>query len=377
MLKESFASISKKMCIDFGEISNKIEHMGERGNARESILVDYLRKYLPERYEISKGIIADSSDIQSRQVDLIIHDRYMTPYLLQYDSTKVIPVETVYCTIEVKSVIDKNQLTKGIENVASVRKLKKQQYRGMIVPTAGMIFAYDSSVSMDTLFKSVVDISERYPIEERPCCLCVLNKGLIVCVSKDNISQITLFPSDRTCYALLKNTEDALLIFYIILMQILTNIIAFPPNMLEYAQAAGKIDMTLNILKGYIPDDANLVVGDKKIEYVKVKSLFEYGRHMLCGETTKKDFCSEFLEIYGSILQMVYGDLKNVTSQNVSFDYFGVQVKALELIRAYRIWKSTFKSDEDDQFLEDFIRPLYELYDLHREEMMISSRQKV
>lgn len=107
MLKEVFESISKKMTLDFSEVTSRINHNGEKGTARENVLQNYLRNYIPDKYTFSKGTIIDCNDNQSRQVDIIIHDKYTTPCLIDMDSTKVIPVESVYAVIEVKSTLTK------------------------------------------------------------------------------------------------------------------------------------------------------------------------------------------------------------------------------------------------------------------------------
>ena len=55
MLKDILMSVSKKMQIDFEGITSKIQHNGEKGTARENILEEYLKCYIPEKYCFSKG----------------------------------------------------------------------------------------------------------------------------------------------------------------------------------------------------------------------------------------------------------------------------------------------------------------------------------
>ena len=95
MLKDILMSVSKKMQIDFEGITSKIQHNGEKGTARENILEEYLKCYIPEKYCFSKGTIVDCKDVQSRQVDIIIHDKFLTPYLVDMDGTKIVPIESV------------------------------------------------------------------------------------------------------------------------------------------------------------------------------------------------------------------------------------------------------------------------------------------
>lgn len=148
MLKDILMSVSKKMQIDFEGITSKIQHNGEKGTARENILEEYLKCYIPEKYCFSKGTIVDCKDVQSRQVDIIIHDKFLTPYLVDMDGTKIVPIESVYGVVEVKSTLTKEELRKCVKNIESVRKLEKKTTSGYSFPTAGMVFAYDSDASL-------------------------------------------------------------------------------------------------------------------------------------------------------------------------------------------------------------------------------------
>lgn len=86
-VKRYFTSVSKKMQIDFNDITSKINHNGEKGTARENMLEFYLKSYIPEKYCFAKGTIVDYKDTQSKQVDIIIHDKFMTPYLVDCQTT--------------------------------------------------------------------------------------------------------------------------------------------------------------------------------------------------------------------------------------------------------------------------------------------------
>ena len=55
MIKQSIHAAAKKMQIDFEEVTGNINHMGERGSSREEILLSYLRKYIPAKYEMNNG----------------------------------------------------------------------------------------------------------------------------------------------------------------------------------------------------------------------------------------------------------------------------------------------------------------------------------
>jgi hypothetical protein len=64
-------SAAKKMLIDF-EDSKRIVHNVTKGRAREyTVLENFLRPYLPQRFSVSSGLIVDAKNTSSRQQDLI------------------------------------------------------------------------------------------------------------------------------------------------------------------------------------------------------------------------------------------------------------------------------------------------------------------
>ena len=43
-------------------------------------------------------------------MDIIIHDKFLTPYLVDMDGTKIVPIESVYGVVEVKSTLTKRRI---------------------------------------------------------------------------------------------------------------------------------------------------------------------------------------------------------------------------------------------------------------------------
>ena len=76
-------------------------------------------------------------------------------------------MESVYAVIEVKSTLTKEELRKSIENINSVKQLKKSTIVGVSYPTAGLVFAYDSDASLDSIYKNVMELSDGIEPENR------------------------------------------------------------------------------------------------------------------------------------------------------------------------------------------------------------------
>ncbi|GAB2798250.1 hypothetical protein GCM10027275_49770 [Rhabdobacter roseus] len=111
-----------------------IMHPGSKGDSLEETWIEWLRKYLPNRYSVDKAIIVDSNGHLSDQIDLVIYDQQYTPFVLTQNGIHYIPAEGVYAVFEVKpdlkgSVEVKGESISYLEyagrKIESVRKLKR------------------------------------------------------------------------------------------------------------------------------------------------------------------------------------------------------------------------------------------------------------
>lgn len=370
MLKDIFCSVSKKMQIDFEEITSKIQHNGEKGTARENILQEYLKSYIPEKYSFSKGTIVDCKDVQSKQIDIIIHDKFLTPYLVDMNDTKIIPIESVYGVIEVKSTLSKDELRKCVKNIESVRKLQKKTISDYNFPTAGMVFAYNSDASLEAIYKNLNELSEDVDIDKRISCVCVLNKGVIIPVDKNGLRNVTLFPNENTVYGIFNNTDDALLLFYLILSQILNSITIFPPDMVAYAQSTDLLDTTFSIPADYVPDDGIINVMDNMVRISEINNLKDCGQRLLSGKLKKDEFMENIFGTYIPLLRIMHGSLDAVP-QSSTLNFFGVLLNNTKIIQAYKIYvKGTNITAYEKKLLDDLEQFMYSIYDGNRAEML-------
>jgi len=282
MLLYNIESMAKKMEIDYQEVTSHIDHMGLRGSARENILREYIKQLLPKKFAVGSGIITDANGTQSRQQDFIIYDAFNSPSFLQMDSlSTVLPIESVYSTIEVKSRLTKDELEKCITNYKSVKDLVLSPFvqdfspHGVYNQICGYVFSYTSDASLETVALNVQNLSEELPIDQQPTMICVLDKGLIVHVDKRNPLNILVSPSENTTWAIIKNEKEKnLYIFYLLLQQYLNSAKNLPPDLFKYAYAEHIIDnTTINIPTGIIPDDLCVQFGESKISGEEVKFL--------------------------------------------------------------------------------------------------------
>ena len=123
-LRESFAT-EQECLVPRLKSSRRITHAGDRGEVNEQHFIDFLRKYLPNRYTVEKAIVLDSEGVVSDSIDVVVFDRQYTPTLLDNDKHRYVPAEAVYGVFECKPTIDKGYLEYAGEKAASVRRLKR------------------------------------------------------------------------------------------------------------------------------------------------------------------------------------------------------------------------------------------------------------
>ncbi|MGG4206484.1 DUF6602 domain-containing protein [Paenibacillus jamilae] len=349
MIIDSLKAAAKKMMIDFNEVTSKIDHKGERGNSREELLISYLKGYFPSKYQISKGSIIDVSGTQSKQQDFIIYDAFSSPILMNMESTKIIPIESVYATIEIKSSLNKTTLLESVNNVKSVRSLPQNSITPFITPTAGFIFAFTSDTSLETLMGNLYDFNSKIDPKEQVSAVCVLDKGLIVNIGKFGLNNLHLLPSDKTSLAIIENpTEHNLLQFYLIVMQFLNSAIVSPPNLLKYLEAEGLSQVNYSIPGKYLPNDSTYEFAGRQIDISNAQLIlkdYERLNFLLSGEAN----AIEVMEYFNDNLERII-ELSGLSNENV----FAINKKEYNvgylrmLVRIYNKVKNGMAVSEDE-----------------------------
>lgn len=135
-LRESFAT-EQECLLSMLKSSRRIAHAGDRGEVNEQHFIDFLRKYLPNRYTVEKAIVIDSNGAVSDSIDVVVFDRQYTPALLDNEKHRYVPAEAVYAVLECKPTVNKQLLEYAANKAASVRKLHRTSVE---IHTANGIF---------------------------------------------------------------------------------------------------------------------------------------------------------------------------------------------------------------------------------------------
>jgi len=192
-MKKHYEGITTRMLSEIETISDQMSHSGEKGRNNEFVLGEFLERSLAKRYTVSTGKVVSVGGHESGQIDLIVHDRLDTPAFIEGRAWRLVPVESVYAVISVKTTLDKTELRDALKSVESVRALPRQAAilhlpdgvaeipEAQLLRPKGFVFAFKSSwaeaTGADTAFRDLLpEVDDRY----RPNAVCVLNQCFIV-----------------------------------------------------------------------------------------------------------------------------------------------------------------------------------------------------
>jgi hypothetical protein len=103
-----------------------ISHGGELGTSREEIVRDFLRSYLPTKFDISTGFAFDSTGALSQQLDIVIADGLSCPRFENAGKKRFFPCESIVAVGQVKSRLGSaKEFHSALENLASAKCLDR------------------------------------------------------------------------------------------------------------------------------------------------------------------------------------------------------------------------------------------------------------
>lgn len=362
--------IAKKLKIDFDGVTRQIEHNGVKGSAREDLLKDYLRDLLPNKYSISSGIIIDFNQNQSKQQDFIIHDAFNCPSFFKTDSNTILPIESVYATIEIKSTLNYDTLKQSVENIESVRKLHKLPNRNIISNDyneqypLGFVFAYSSDYSLEQIQKKLFELNKSVDGRHQISIVCVLDKGLIFNVYKDNLTNFTIIPTNDTVLARSdSDIENSLYSFYLLMLQYLDNVYIQVPSLIEYAKKNNSFKVGLSIPNELIPNDAIYKEGNVKMEYGDIRKLLDLNKkypNLYNGKMTYEEL-HQYLKDDFILMTDIQAKFAN-TKEHKSIKIYGYEFtpKTFEQFRGYA---NEYNSNEESKkSFDNIVDQIYKLY---------------
>jgi hypothetical protein len=198
-VNELLTSAGRRLSSDFEFLKQTNPHYAERGIEAENILIEFLNDHLPKRYDASSGIIIDNDNNISSQIDVIVYDAINSPVYRKDKRVMIVPSDNAAIAIEVKSNLSKSELEDAAKKIASVRRLKQSPISNIdqmvtfsemiITKTIGVVFAYDSTTTLDTLAENLIEINQGLDVREWIDMVVVLGKGTISYVLKQPLRE--------------------------------------------------------------------------------------------------------------------------------------------------------------------------------------------
>lgn len=188
-----YAGLTSRMLSEITTISARMTHAGEKGRNNEQVLGAFLNDTLPRRYSVSTGKVVAAGGTESGQIDLIVHDRIHTPALVDARAWSLVPVESTYAAISVKTTLTKDELRDALTSIASVRKLPRKaaimydtdhkitlDEKDTLRPR-GFVFAFKSSwASPESADNAFRDTLRNIDDNVRPNAVCLLDQCLLI-----------------------------------------------------------------------------------------------------------------------------------------------------------------------------------------------------
>jgi hypothetical protein len=148
-----------------------IQHNLEKGLGNEQALRDLLRWFLPKRFGVAKGKVANYAGVMSRQTDIIIYDALHCPTLfIDENENQILPVEGVYEVVEVKTTLTASALEDAFENLKTVYQLQTRTDRSTndfvtCCPPSLNVFAFSDKRSLSAIADQFDRLSVKFPVK--------------------------------------------------------------------------------------------------------------------------------------------------------------------------------------------------------------------
>ena len=156
----NYIDYQKSVACEFDAYKNRVRniignsHWGEEGRHKETVLINYLKRVLPNNVSVGTGFVKNGTQV-SKQIDIIIYDTTYPMLFSEGDFVIVIP-ESVLGIIEVKSNIwTKENLKEYISTANSNAHIicgdkERALFNG--------IFSYEGTLKSNALVRGIEEL---------------------------------------------------------------------------------------------------------------------------------------------------------------------------------------------------------------------------
>lgn len=248
MLKEKIGKVEKQMTEALAEVRETFKHSGNKGTSNENNFSDFVRQYLPRRFEIGNGEIIDSFGNRSGQADIVIvSDDH--PFAFSPNRPGLFFIEGVLSVGEIKTVLTSQELKNTLNNSVLYKNLKMTHSKSSITITNNsdfkryyehppfFLFCYESQLSLTTIKRLIEEFVMEKSIDNFKVIdgIFVLGKGWIINFG-DGEGSFQFGTPDGNVFTdwVVKDSNSVLFDFFTYLSATMPKTIRFEPIIVNY-----------------------------------------------------------------------------------------------------------------------------------------------
>lgn len=197
------------------QIRKNLKHKGLKGTALE---IEVMREFFNDRYpflKVSGGEIVGVNNYRSNQIDIILYSSEHTPVFYRNNETRVLPIEGVLGTVEVKAKLSTTHLKDAVKQSVEIKQTPKFYFKSEeehkrtykingkkfnYFPTQTMLVGFEG-ITIDTIIKTLSKEYITVPPENRLDFIYVATQGFVyndiqtnkICVVRDLRHALFLF----------------------------------------------------------------------------------------------------------------------------------------------------------------------------------------
>ena len=179
--------IYEKFNKSVSELNSLYDHQGIKGRENEDVLINFLKSFLPGKYElIQSKVLLDRDGKESTEQDIVIWNSTEFPRI--FSETEYFLIESVSMCIEVKTTLGNKNLK---EALLKIRDLRRRNFfkrldgdpRWQVHPPLCFIFSYDTIwKKFGSILNYITKIIKENDIKpsERFDYLYIMRKGILL-----------------------------------------------------------------------------------------------------------------------------------------------------------------------------------------------------
>lgn len=151
LLRDNFEKILSELALVY-----RLTHNGEKGKEAEEILKNFLKNYLPQKYQVTTGFVHTDMGI-SNQSDILLYDANNYPPLYSGYANQIIHMSSLRAVIECTMKLNKRKIEEDNKKINNLKALYKNDVTiqdSMSREPLAILFAYKSESNiLDNLNK--------------------------------------------------------------------------------------------------------------------------------------------------------------------------------------------------------------------------------